>query len=130
MLKELTEYSNSIKKTQAEMKVVLSEIKKNLQRINSGEDEAKNQINNLGHMEEKSRQSEQQEEQRILKNEDSLGSLWDISKCTNIWVIGMPEGKEKEQEIEHLFEKTMKENFPNLVKEIDNSRKHRESQTS
>ena len=41
----------------------------------------------------------------------------------------MPEGKEKEQEIEHLFEKTMKENFPNLVKEIDNSRKHRESQT-
>ena len=31
----------------------------------------------------------------------------------------MPEGKEKEQEIENLFEKMMKENFPNLVKEID-----------
>ena len=31
----------------------------------------------------------------------------------------MPEGEEEEQEIENLFEKTMKENFPILVKEID-----------
>ena len=31
----------------------------------------------------------------------------------------MPEGKEKEQEIGDLFEKIMKENFPNLVKKID-----------
>ena len=30
----------------------------------------------------------------------------------------MPEGEEKEQEIENLFEKIMK-NFPNLSKEID-----------
>ena len=41
MLKELIEYNNSIKKTQAEMKVTFSEIKKNLQRTNSGGDEAK-----------------------------------------------------------------------------------------
>ena len=31
----------------------------------------------------------------------------------------MPEGEEEEQEIENLFENIMKENFPNLVKEID-----------
>ena len=31
----------------------------------------------------------------------------------------MPEGEEEEQEIENLFEQIMKENFPNLVKEID-----------
>ena len=30
----------------------------------------------------------------------------------------MLEGEEKEQEIGNLFEKIMKENFPNLVKEI------------
>ena len=34
-------------------------------------------------------------------------------------MIGMPEGEEKEQEIGNLFEKIMKENFLNLVKEID-----------
>ena len=31
----------------------------------------------------------------------------------------MPEGEEEEKEIENLFEKIMKENFPNLAKEID-----------
>ena len=30
----------------------------------------------------------------------------------------MPEGEEEEQEIENLFENIMKENFPNLAKEI------------
>ena len=31
----------------------------------------------------------------------------------------MPEGEEKEQKIENLFEQIMKENFPHLAKEID-----------
>ena len=31
----------------------------------------------------------------------------------------MPGGEEEDQEIENLFEKIMKENFPNLAKEID-----------
>ena len=51
-LKELTEYCNSIRKTQAEMKVALSEIKKNLQGTNNAGDEAEIHINNLEHKEE------------------------------------------------------------------------------
>ena len=31
----------------------------------------------------------------------------------------MPEGEEEEQEVENLFEQIIKENFPNLAKEID-----------
>ena len=31
----------------------------------------------------------------------------------------MPEGGEEKQEIENVFEEIIKENFPNLVKEID-----------
>ena len=54
MLEEFTEYSKSIKKTQAETMFTLSEIKKNLQGTNSGKDEAKNQINDLEHKEGKS----------------------------------------------------------------------------
>ena len=46
-------------------------------------------------------------------------NLWDNFKCCNIRIIGVPEGEEEEQDIENLFEKIMKENFPNLVKEID-----------
>ena len=40
MLQELIGYFNAVRKTQEEMKVALSEIKKNLQGTNSGEDEA------------------------------------------------------------------------------------------
>ena len=50
MFKELIGYFNSIKKTQTEIKVTLN---KNLQGINSGVDEAENQINDLEHKEEK-----------------------------------------------------------------------------
>ena len=31
----------------------------------------------------------------------------------------MPEGEEEEQEMENLFEQIMKENFPNLLKELN-----------
>ena len=39
-------------------------------------------------------------------------------KCSNIHIIGVPEGEEKQQDIENLFEQIMKENFPYLAKEI------------
>ena len=53
------------------------------------------------------------------KTEDSVRSLWDNFKHTNIRIIGVLEGGEREQEIENLFEKIMKEKSPNLVKELD-----------
>ena len=53
------------------------------------------------------------------KNEERLRNLWDNVKHFNIQIIGLTEGEEEEQEIENLFEQIMKENFPNLVKEID-----------
>ena len=76
------------------MKAALSKIKK-LQGIKSGMNEAKNQINDLKHKEEKQNiQSEQQEEK--IQDKDRLRSLWDNFKCMNIRTIGLPEGEKKE----------------------------------
>ena len=72
----------------------------------------------MEHKEEKNNQSDQQEEKRIQKNEDSINSLWDNFKRSNIHLIGVPEREENEQEIGNLSEKIVKENFPNVVKEI------------
>ena len=72
IFKEISEDLNSIKKIQSEMKDSLIEIKNNLQWNNSRVDEAENKINNLEHKEAKNTQSEQQEEKRIQKNEDSV----------------------------------------------------------
>ena len=49
MLKELSEDLNSIGRIQTEIKDTLIEIKNNLQGINSGVNEAENQINDLEH---------------------------------------------------------------------------------
>ena len=68
--------------------------------------------------EERNSQPEKNEETRIQKNEERLRNLQDNYKCSNIQIIGVPE-EEEEQEIENLFEQIMKENFPNLAKEID-----------
>ena len=82
-------------------------------------DEAKNQINDMEHKEAKNNQSQQQEGKRVQRNEGGISNLWNNFKWSIISIIGVPKGEEKEQEIGNLFEKIMKENFPDLVKEID-----------
>ena len=108
------------------MKDTLIEIKNNLQEIKSRLDEAENQLSNLKYKEAKNNQSEEQEEKRIKKYEDSVRSLWDNVKHTNISIMKVVEGEEKTR---NLYEKIMTDNFLNLVKEIDiQVQKHRESQ--
>ena len=101
------------------MKDTLIEIKNNLQENNIRVDEAENQINDLEYKEAKNNHSEQQEEKRIQKKEDNIRGLWDNFKHTNICIMWVPEGEEKEQETENVFEIIMTESIPNLVKEID-----------
>ena len=103
------------------MKGILIEIKNKLQGNNSTVDEAKNQVNDWNIRKQKTinQINKKKKESKKKKNEGSVSSLWDNFKRSNICIIGVPEGKEKEQEIGNLFEKLMKENFPNLVKEID-----------
>ena len=59
---------------------------------------------------------EQNKEKRMKRNEDSLRSLWDNIKCTNICIIGVPE-EEREKEDEKIFEEIVAENFHNMGKE-------------
>ena len=67
----------------------------------------------------KKKKKEQQEEKRVQKDEASISSLWGNFKQSNIRIVGVQEGEEKKQEIGNLSEKLIKENFSNLVKEID-----------
>ena len=87
------------------MKDTLIEVKNNLQGNNSRVEEAENQINDLEQKEAKNNQAEQQEGNRVQRNEENVSSLRDNFKRSNIHIIGMPEGEEREQDIENLFEK-------------------------
>ena len=94
MLTELVEFGC---KLDEKMKVMLSEIKENVQGTNSDGKETATQINGVDQKEERNIQPEKNEETRIWKNEERLRNFQDILKCSNIRIIGMPEGEEEEQ---------------------------------
>ena len=110
------------------MKETLIEIKNNVQGNNSRVIKTKNQFNDLEHKETKKQPIRTTRRKKNPNNQDSVSNFWDNFKRSNIHIIGVSEGEEKEQEIGTLFENKMKEKFPNLVKPCK-SRKHRESQT-
>ena len=60
----------------------------------------------------------QQTENQMKKHESNIRHLWDNIKQANLRIIGSPEGEEKEEETENIFEGIMAENFPEL-KEAD-----------
>ena len=62
-------------------------------------------INSLEQKEDINIQLEQNEETRIQKHKERLRNIQDNFKCSNIWIIGVQEEKEEEQEVENLFEK-------------------------
>ena len=101
MLTERIEYGNKIEE---KVKAMKSEIKENVQGTNSDGKETGTEINGLDQKEEINIQPEQNEETRIQKSEERLRNLQDIFKYPNIWIIGVPEGEEQEQEVENLFE--------------------------
>ena len=119
VIEMLTELVESVRKPDEKMKPMLRQTKENVQGTNSEAKDSGTQINTVDQKEERNIQPEKNEETRIQKNEEKLRNLQDILKRSNIRIIGVPEGEEEEQEIENLFEKIMKENFPNLAKEID-----------
>ena len=101
------------------MKDIQSEIKQNVQRTNSDRKETRTQVNDLEQKEEINIQPEWNEETTIQKNEERLLNFWENLKHSNIRITGVLEEEEQQQEMENLLEQIMKENFPNLVKEID-----------
>ena len=56
-------------------------------------------------------------EKSLKTNEESLRELWDNVKHTNICIIGVPEGEEREKGPKKIFEEIITKNFPNMGKE-------------
>uniref|UniRef100_A0A8D0QBP5 L1 transposable element RRM domain-containing protein n=1 Tax=Sus scrofa TaxID=9823 RepID=A0A8D0QBP5_PIG len=60
---------------------------------------------------------EQKREKRLKTNEETLRELWDNVKCTNIHIIGVPEGEEGKKGTEKIFKEIRAKNCPNMRKE-------------
>ena len=65
-------------------------------------------------------QSNMKKKEYQKTSEDNISSLWDNFKRSKFASQGCQRGKRKSKKLEiYIKKKTVKENFPNLVKEID-----------
>ena len=106
-----------LKNTQTEMNDTITEMKNTLEGISSRITEAEEWISDLEGSMVEITAAEQNKEKRMKRNENSLRDLWENMKCTNICIIGVPEGEEREKGPEKIFERIIAENFPNMGKE-------------
>ena len=107
-----------LKNKQTEMSNTITERKTTLEGISSRITEAEERISDLEVRMVEFTAAEQNKEKRMKRNEDILRDLWDNIKHSNIHVIGVPEGEEREKGPEKIFEEIIVENFPNMGKEI------------
>ena len=99
------------------MNSATAEMKNNLEGINSRLTEAEEQLSELEGRVVEITATEKNKEKRMKKTEESLRDIWDNIKYTNIRIIGVPEGEEREKGQEKIFEEIITKNFPNMGKE-------------
>ena len=107
-----------IKLKQEEMQNTITKIKNSLEVANSRIQEAEERISEVEDRLVEITNVEQKREKR---------ELWDNVKCTNICIIGVPEGEEREKGTEKILQEIMAKNFPNMERNHSlKSRKHNE----
>ena len=84
------------------MNNTITEVKNTLEGINSRIIEEVEQISDLEDRLVEFTAVEQNKEKRMKRNEDSLRALWDNIKCSNILIIGVLEGRERERTQENI----------------------------
>ena len=97
--KDLEEFKNK----HAETNNTITEIKNILEGINSRIFETE-RISELKDKMVEITSEEQNIVKRMKRTKDSLRDLWDNIKCTNILILGVPEGEEKKK----VYEKILK----------------------
>ena len=102
------------------MNSTITEIKNTLEGISCWITEAEKWISELEDTTLEITAEEQNKGKIMKRNEDNLRELWDNIKCTNIWIIGVPEEEEKKKGSEKIFEEIIVKNFLNMRKEIVN----------
>uniref|UniRef100_A0A5F9DRC2 L1 transposable element RRM domain-containing protein n=1 Tax=Oryctolagus cuniculus TaxID=9986 RepID=A0A5F9DRC2_RABIT len=102
-----------------EMKNSIDQMANTLESLKNRMGEAEERISDLEDREQENIQSNQRKEEEIRNIKNIVGNLQDTIKKTNIRVLGVPEGMEREKGLKGLFSKILAENFPGLEKDRD-----------
>ena len=93
-----------LKNKQTEMNNKITEMKNTLEGINSRITKAEERISELEDRMVKITATEQNKEKRMKRNENCLRELWDNIKHTNIRIVVVPEGEEREKRPKKISE--------------------------
>ena len=108
----LAEIKNAMNQMQSKLDALIARVNEAEERISELED---------GMVEEKVKMETWLK--KIQSQECRLREITDSMKCSNVRIIGIPEGVEKERGLfetfEEIFEQIVAENFPNLAKETN-----------
>ncbi|MBF0806835.1 hypothetical protein IR116_08805, partial [Streptococcus sp. 19428wA2_WM07] len=105
-----------IKKNQTElleMKNTMDQIKQNTDSLNARVDNLEEQISIIEDRQAEWLQTEEERELRMKKKEENLREISDSMRRTNLRIIRIPEGVEKENGAESALNEIIQENFPN-----------------
>uniref|UniRef100_A0A8D1XK30 L1 transposable element RRM domain-containing protein n=1 Tax=Sus scrofa TaxID=9823 RepID=A0A8D1XK30_PIG len=108
--KELENIRRSQEKPENSFAAIQMELKAVKTRMNNAEE----QISHVEYRMMEITQMGQQTENQMKKHESNKRDLWDNMKWANLCIIGIPEGEEKDNGIENIFEEINAGNFPNL----------------
>ena len=94
------------------MQNTITEIKNSLEATNSRIQEAEERISKVEDRLVEIKDAEQKREKRLKTNEGSLREVWDNIKHTNIRIIEVLEGGEREKGTEKIFEEITSRKCP------------------
>jgi len=94
-----------LKNKHTETNNTITEIKNTLEGINNRISEAEEWVSGLEDKMLEITSEEQNRVERMKRTEDSLQDLWDIIKCTNIWIIEVSEKEEKNKGYRKIFKR-------------------------
>lgn len=99
-----------------ELKNKIIKLKNSIEEANNRLDQAEERISEFKDRAVEVSQSEEQNEKRMKKSKNNLRDLWDTIRWTNICIIGVPKGKQREKIAQSLFKEMLDKNFPYLRK--------------
>uniref|UniRef100_A0A5F9DF57 L1 transposable element RRM domain-containing protein n=1 Tax=Oryctolagus cuniculus TaxID=9986 RepID=A0A5F9DF57_RABIT len=102
-----------------EMKNSIDQMTNTLESLKNRMGEAEERISDSEDRAQENIQSNQRKEEEIRNLKNIVRNLQDTIKKPNIWVLGVPEGMEREKGLEGLFSEILAENFPSLEKDRD-----------
>lgn len=117
-----TKETEILKKNQIEfleIKNSIEEIKNEITSLGSRVDQMEERISDIEDRNLEITQMEEERDLRLKRNERTLQELSDSIRKSNIRIMGIPEGEEREKGTENIFKQIVDENFPNLWTELD-----------